>query len=65
MGSLERSRCKDGGFLATFKTDQAGQAALCSFLVLGCEDELVAFHAPAARTLAGFTKIYAGSPAQA
>ena len=64
MGSLERSRCKDGGLLATFKTDQAGQAALCT-LVLGCEDELVAFHAPAARTLAGFTKIYAGNSAQA
>src|SRR5271155_2077577 len=29
---------------------------------LGCEDELIAFHAPEARTLGGFTQIYAGNP---
>ncbi len=41
-----------------------GDTALGNFLTLGCEDELVAFHAPAARTLAGFTVIYAGNPPQ-
>ena len=54
----------DGGFLAQFKTESVGEIALCDFLVLGCQDQLVAFHAPAARTLGGFTTIYAGNPPQ-
>jgi plasmid stabilization system protein ParE len=32
--------------------------------VLGCENQLLDFHSPDARTLAGFTKIYAGNPPQ-
>lgn len=53
---------QDGGYLAKFASPQAGNAALCNFLILGAEDELIAFHAPEARTLRGFTKIYAGNP---
>jgi hypothetical protein len=29
---------------------------------LGAEDQLLDFHMAAARTLAGFTKVYAGNP---
>jgi zinc knuckle protein len=54
----------DGGFLCQFADETAGLTALCNFLVLGCEDQLLDFHAPEARTLAGFTKIYAGNPPQ-
>ena len=63
-GATEGPAASDGGHLCQFKTLEAGQFALCSFLQLGCEDELVAFHAPEARTLAGFTTIYAGNPPQ-
>jgi hypothetical protein len=52
----------DGGVICTFPTPQMGETALEDFLTLGCEDELVAFHAPEARTLGGFTQIYAGNP---
>jgi len=54
----------DGGFLCEFPSLQIGTEALCNFLTLGAEDELIAFHAPAARTLEGFTVIYAGNPPQ-
>jgi hypothetical protein len=63
-GAIQGIAAADGGFLAKFKTEDAGEIALCDFLVLGCEDQLIAFHAPEARTLAGFTKIYAGNPPQ-
>ena len=63
-GATKGPAASDGGFLCQFKTLEAGQFALCSFLQLGCEDELVAFHAPAARMLAGFTVVYAGNPPQ-
>jgi hypothetical protein len=52
----------DGGSIAQFPTYQRGYTALCSFLRLGCENELVAFHSPEARTLEGFMNIYAGNP---
>jgi hypothetical protein len=61
-GAQKGPAASDGGFLCQFANDNAGQTALCNFLVLGCEDELIAFHAPEARTLAGFTTIYAGNP---
>jgi hypothetical protein len=64
VGGTKGPAAADGGNLCQFKTLEAGQFALCSFLQLGCEDELVAFHAPEARTLEGFTKIYAGNPPQ-
>jgi hypothetical protein len=38
--------------------------ALCNFLILGCEDELIAFHGPTARPLQGFTDVHAGNPPQ-
>jgi hypothetical protein len=52
----------DGGSIAQFPTYQRGYTALCSFLRLGCENELIAFHSPEARTLEGFMKIFAGNP---
>ena len=52
----------DGGWIASFNTPQAGMNALCNFLKLGCENELIAFHSPEARTLGGFTQIFAGNP---
>lgn len=52
----------DGGSIAKFPTYQAGLQALCNFLTLGCENQLLAFHQ--ARTLGSFTKIYAGNPPQ-
>jgi hypothetical protein len=61
-GATPGPAATDGGNLCHFATVAAGQAALSNFLVLGCEDQLIAFHAPEARTLAGFTKVYAGNP---
>lgn len=51
---------QDGGSIAKFQTAQQGMNALCNFLWLGAENELIAFHD--ARTLADFTKVYAGNP---
>lgn len=61
-GATRGRPASDGGFLCQFPTLEMGRNALCNFLMLGCEDELVAFHAPEARTFGGFTKIYAGNP---
>jgi hypothetical protein len=63
-GATQGPPAQDGGNLAKFQSYQAGFNALCNFLVLGCENQLIAFHSPEARTLAGFTKIYAGNPPQ-
>ena len=63
-GATKGPAASDGGNLCQFANDNAGQTALCNFLVLGCQDELIAFHAPAARTLQGFTVVYAGNPPQ-
>lgn len=63
-GATQGPAGSDGGHLCQFASDIAGQDALCNFLKLGCENELIAFHAPEARTLEGFTKIYAGNPPQ-
>lgn len=61
-GATQGNAASDGGSLCHFATQEAGLTALCNFLVLGCEDQLLGFHSTAARTLAGFTKIYAGNP---
>lgn len=61
-GATEGRAATDGGFLCHFSTAQQGQDALCNFLKLGCENELLAFHSPEARTIRGFTVIYAGNP---
>lgn len=63
-GAKKGPTASDGGNLCQFADENAGQTALCNFLVLGCEDELTAFHAPAARILQGFTEIYVGNPPQ-
>lgn len=63
-GGTSGRAATDGGFLCQFPTPQMGLNALCSFLTLGAEDQLVAFHSVAARTLEGFTTIYAGNPPQ-
>lgn len=54
----------DGGSIASFPSYSMGFNALCQFLELGCENLLLAFHSPAARTLGGFTRVYAGNPPQ-
>lgn len=61
-GATNGFQATDGGWIARFATPQAGQTALCNFLLLGAENQLIAFHKPEARTLGGFTKIYAGNP---
>lgn len=61
-GAMYGRPATDGGIIAKFADDTAGMVALCHFLTLGAENLLLAFHSPAARTLAGFTKIYAGNP---
>jgi hypothetical protein len=63
-GAIQGFAATDGGFMAKFPTEQVGEIALCDFLVLGCQDGLLAFHSPAARTLAGFMQIFAGNPPQ-
>ena len=64
-GASKGFQATDGGWIAKFSTLSQGTKALCNFLVLGCENQLVAFHSPEARTLGGFTKIYAGNPPEA
>lgn len=61
-GATQGKPAADGGYLCHFTDENAGLTALCDFLVLGCQDQLLAFHE--ARTLAEFTKIYAGNPPQ-
>lgn len=63
-GATKGRAATDGGYLCQFATPNAGFNALCNFLVLGCKNELLAFHAPHARTLQGFSEIYAGNPPQ-
>lgn len=63
-GATPGRAATDGGHLCQFATPAMGMNALCNFLMLGCENELRAFHSPEARTLIGFTKIYAGNPPQ-
>lgn len=59
-GATRGRAATDGGSLCHFPTLEQGQNALCSFLTLGCENELLAFHQ--ARTLIEFTMVYAGGP---
>jgi hypothetical protein len=61
-GATQGHPASDGGYLCQFQTEDAGFTALCNFLVLGAENQLLAFHTPEARTLSGFTKIFAGNP---
>lgn len=61
-GGTKGHQASDGGWLCQFSTYQQGFTALCNFLTLGAENELVAFHQ--ARTLQKFTVVYAGNPPQ-
>lgn len=61
-GATPGREALDGGHLCQFPDWQTGNNALCNFLMLGCEDELRAFHE--ARTLEAFTQVYAGNPPQ-
>ena len=59
-GGTKGRAATDGGYLCNFPDEKTGMDALCNFLVLGAEDQLLAFHK--ARTLTAFTKVYAGNP---
>lgn len=61
-GATRGRAATDGGYLCQFATYALGLNALCHFLMLGCENLLLAFHQ--ARTLQKFTVIYAGKPPQ-
>jgi hypothetical protein len=61
-GATKGRAAADGGFFCQFATPEAGHKALCNFLILGCENQLLAFHK--ARTFEAFTKVYAGNPPQ-
>lgn len=61
-GGTKGRQATDGGWICKFPTYAAGFAALCNFLTLGAENQLLAFHQ--ARTLEAFTKVYAGNPPQ-
>lgn len=61
-GATNGFQASDGGWIAKFPTYQSGFDALCNFLTLGAENELLAYHQT--RTLQSFMKIYAGNPPQ-
>lgn len=60
-GAIKGSSGSDGGSFARFPTYQQGHDALCKFLILGCKDQLLAFHE--SRTIKLFTQKYANPPA--
>jgi hypothetical protein len=61
-GATNGFQATDGGWIAAFSTYEQGFQALVNFLTLGKENQLLAFHQ--ARTLAAFTKVFAGNPPQ-
>lgn len=61
-GGTRGFQAADGGWIAKFATEEQGMTALYDFLVLGAEDELLAFHG--SRTLYEFMRVYAGNPSQ-
>lgn len=62
-GAMKGHPASDGGYLCQFKTYQAGLTALCNFLTLGAEGQLIISH-PESCTLEAFTKRFAGNPPQ-
>lgn len=54
----------DGGYFCKFDNDMMGDLALDNFLIMGCKNQLLDFHKPEQRKLAGFMKKYAGGPPQ-
>lgn len=63
-GATRGRAALDGGYFCQFATPREGAYALCSFLMLGAEDQLRAFHKPEQRTLTGFMEVFAGGPPQ-
>lgn len=60
-GASKGRAATDGGFLCQFPTQEQGFTALCNFLTLACEGELIISH-PQPCTLRDFTMRYAGNP---
>ena len=62
-GATKGNPASDGGYLCHFPTLAQGETALCNFLKLACEGELIISH-PQPCTLQQFTVRYAGNPPQ-
>src|SRR6266481_1024041 len=62
-GATKGHQASDGGWLCQFPTQQAGFTALCNFLTLAAEGELIISH-PKPCSLQTFTVRYAGNPPQ-
>ena len=62
-GGTKWKQAQDGGWLCQFPTYNQGFFALCNFLKLACEGELIISN-PQPCTLEAFTKRYAGNPPQ-
>jgi len=62
-GASRGKQASDGGWLSQFPTYQQGFTALCNFLTLACEGELIISH-PQPCSLQNFTVRYAGNPPQ-
>ena len=60
-GATKGRPASDGGFLCQFATLQDGQNALCNFLTLACEGELIISN-PRPCSFQAFTEKYAGNP---
>lgn len=62
-GATKGRQATDGGWLCQFPTYPMGYTALCNFLKLACEGQLIISH-PKPCSLQDFTKRYAGNPPQ-
>lgn len=62
-GASRGRAATDGGWLCQFATQEAGFGALCNFLKLACEGELIISN-PRPCSLQDFTVKYAGNPPQ-
>lgn len=60
-GATKGRKALDGGNFCQFNTLQEGEDALCHFLTLACEGQLIISH-PKPCTLEQFTVRYAGNP---
>ncbi len=61
-GATQGRPAQDGGYFALFVSYGVGFSALCNFLTLACEGELIIAHKPC--TFEQFTIRYAGNPPQ-
>lgn len=62
-GATKGRAATDGGNLCQFPTYEKGFTALCNFLTLACEGQLIISH-PQPCTLQAFSVRYAGNPPQ-